>query len=196
MYNAPMATVITEGISEQQKATAKFQSAYQDMLRQLKAPGFAHVLSCHEAAHLFYYKLVGTKTYKAFPASLSYDQTIDDYSGSMASVQVLDMTPPTQGKIGEWLAGIAVALAAGGVVARKLMTSIGGPWPDPTGGDQNDRQYLGHICKEFASGGIPIDAEKLWKVAQDSVLQDLSEHPQRLVEIEELARELRPELGL
>jgi hypothetical protein len=166
------------------------------MLAQLTAPGFAHVLSCHEAAHLFYFKMVGTKNYKAYPAKLRYDPLVSNYCGSMASIQILDMTPPTADNISGWLTGIARADAAGGVVARRLMSSMDGRWPDPTGGDQDDKNHLKNICEQFNAGGMPIDAEVFWKLAQDSVLQDLSEHPEWLAAIEELGAELRPKLGL
>ena len=137
------------------------------------------------------------KNYKAYPARLSYDPAIRDYFGSVASVQILDMTPLTnEGEVWEWLSKIARAHAAGGVIARTLMSSMVGPWPDPTGGDQDDKKHLQDICEQFSAGGIPIEAEKLWKLAQDAVLQDLSEHPEWLAEIKELAAELRPKLGL
>ncbi|MGC1370909.1 MAG: hypothetical protein WA824_02110 [Candidatus Sulfotelmatobacter sp.] len=192
-----MVTIITDGISDEQKATAEFKSACRDMLTQLTAPGFAHVLSCHEAAHLSYFRILGTKNYQASPARLFYDPAIRDYSGSMATVRILDMDPVTNGsKVMEWLAKVACAHAAGGVVARRLMSATGGPWLDPTGGDQNDKENLNGVCKTFTAGGIPIDADKLWEAAQDSVLQDLKESLGRLPAIEELAAELRPKLGL
>lgn len=191
-----MPYIDTHGITDEQKCSSKFKSAYQDMLTQLTTAGFADVLCCHEAAHLFYFKIAGTTNYEAYPAKLRYDPVIDDYLGSMASVQPLDMTPPTEGKVKEWLSGIARAHAAGGVVARKLMSSTGGPWSDPTGGDQDDKERLTTICQKFNAANIPIDAESFWKSAQDSVLQDLSEHPDWLSAIEQLAEELRPKLGL
>ncbi len=186
----------THGITDEQRGSAKFKLAYQDMLTQLTAPGFAHVLCCHEAAHLFYFMAAGTKNYETFPARLRYDPAIGDYSGSMASVQILDMTAPTEGKVDEWLSRVARAHAAGGVVARKLMSSTGGPWSDPTGGDQDDKERLAKICQKFNAANISIDAENFWKWAQDSVLQELSEHPDLLPAIEQLAAELRPKLGL
>ena len=93
----------THGITDEQKRSAKFKLAYQDILTQLTAPGFAHVLCCHEAAHLFYFMAAGTKKYEPFPATLRYDPAIGDYSGSMRSVQILDMAPPTEGNVEEWL---------------------------------------------------------------------------------------------
>jgi len=186
----------THGITDEQKRSAKFKLAYQDMFTQLTAPGFAHVLCCHEAAHLFYFMMAGTKNYETFPARLRYDPAIGDYSGSMASVQILDMTAPTEGKVNEWLSKIARAHAAGGVVARKLMSSTDGTWSDPTGGDQDDKERLVQICQKFNAASITIDAENFWKWAQDSVLQELSEHPDLLSAIEQLAGELRPKLGL
>jgi hypothetical protein len=66
-------TIITEGISDQQKATAKFQFTYRGMMAQLSSPGFMPVLCAHEAAHLVYFGFAGVTNYKAFPARITYD---------------------------------------------------------------------------------------------------------------------------
>jgi hypothetical protein len=60
----------TDGITEQQKATAKFQSFYQGVLSQLSVPGFIDVLCAHEAAHLFYFTSAGTKEYNTHPTTI------------------------------------------------------------------------------------------------------------------------------
>jgi hypothetical protein len=196
-------TINTDGITDEQKRSGKFQSAYQDMHRQLTAPQFAHVLSCHEAAHLFYFRMVGMRSHKARSARLQYDPVMDNYFGSLASVQILDSVPrvSTQNEFQELLARIARALAAGGVVSRKLMASMDvGSWGhgmDTTGGDQNDKERFVALCRALnASAKVSVDAETSWKNAQDAVLKDLSEHPEWLGAIEILAAELRPELGL
>lgn len=196
-------TINTDGITDEQKRSGKFQSAYQDMHRQLTAPQFAHVLSCHEAAHLFYFRMVGMRSHKARSARLQYDPVMDNYFGSLASVQILDSVPrvSTQNEFEELLARIARALAAGGVVSRKLMASMDvGSWGhgmDTTGGDQNDKERFVALCRALnASAKVSVDAETSWKNAQDAVLKDLSEHPEWLGAIEILAAELRPELGL
>jgi hypothetical protein len=196
-------TINTDGITDEQKRSGKFQSAYQDMHRQLTAPQFAHVLSCHEAAHLFYFRMVGMRSHKARSARLQYDPVMDNYFGSLASVQILDSVPrvSTQNEFEELLARIARALAAGGIVSRKLMASIDvsswGHGMDTTGGDQNDKERFVALCRALnASAKVSVDAETSWKNAQDAVLKDLSEHPEWLGAIEILAAELRPELGL
>src|SRR5580704_15102556 len=196
-------TINTDGITDEQKRSGKFQSAYQDMHRQLTAPQFAHVLSCHEAAHLFYFRMVGMRSHKARSARLQYEPVMDNYFGSLASVQILDSVPrvSTQNEFQELLARIARALAAGGVVSRKLMASMDvGSWGhgmDTTGGDQNDKERFVALCRALnASAKVSVDAETSWKNAQDAVLKDLSEHPEWLGAIEILAAELRPELGL
>jgi hypothetical protein len=146
-------TINTDGITDEQKRSGKFQSAYQDMHRQLTAPQFAHVLSCHEAAHLFYFRMVGMRSHKARSARLQYDPVMDNYFGSLASVQILDSVPrvSTQNEFQELLARIARALAAGGVVSRKLMASMDvGSWGhgmDTTGGDQNDKDRFVALCR-------------------------------------------------
>jgi hypothetical protein len=196
-------TINTDGITDEQKRSGKFQSACQDMHRQLTVPQFAHVLSCHEAAHLFHFKMVGMRSHKATPARLQYDPVMDNYFESLASVQILDSLPrvSTQNEFEELLARIARALAAGGVVSRKLMASMEvGSWGhgmDTTGGDQNDKERFVALCRAVdTSAKVSVDAETSWKNAQDAVPKDLSEHPEWLGAIEILAAELRPELGL
>jgi hypothetical protein len=200
-------TINTDGITDEQKRSRKFQSAYQDMHWQLTAPQFAHVLSCHEAAHLFYFRMIGMRT-KATPARLQYDPVMDDYFGSLASVQILDSPPraSTLNEFEELLRRMARAFAAGGVVSRKLMASMDvdswGHGIDTTGGDQNDKERFVALCRALNSRALntstkfSVDAETSWKNAQDAVLKDLSEHPEWLGAIETLAAELRPELGL
>jgi hypothetical protein len=196
-------TINTDSITDEQKRSVKFQSAYQDMHRQLTAPQFAHVLSCHEAAHLFYFRIIGMRSHTVTPARLQYDPVMDDYLGILASVQILDPPPraSTQNEFEELLSRIARALAAGGVVSRKLMASMDvGLWGhrmDTTGGDQNDKERFVALCQALSTRAkFSVDAETLWKNAQDAVLKDLSEHPEWLGAIETLAAELRPELGL
>jgi hypothetical protein len=179
----------TDGITDEQKRSAKFQSAYRDMLAQLTTPGFAHVLCAHEAAHLVYFTIVGMQNYDSFPARLQYDPQIDDYVGSLASIQPLDLPQWTPGKFWEWFSSVARAHAAGGVVARKLM-------PLSDGGDQDDKDRFKRVCDKLnADPNVSIDAEDVWKKAQDSILQDL-ENPAWLSIIEKQAVELRPLLGL
>ena len=201
-------TINTDGITDEQKRSGKFQSTYQDMHRQLTVPQFAHVLSCHEAAHLFYFRMIGMGSHKARPARLQYDPVTDDYFGSLASVKILD--PPfrasTLNEFEELLRRIARAYAAGGVVSRKLMASMDvDSWRhgiDTTGGDQNDKERFVALCRALNTTALntsvkfSVDAETSWKNAQDAVLKDLSEHPEWLGAIETLAAELRPELGL
>jgi hypothetical protein len=133
---------------------------------------------------------------------------MDNYFGSLASVQILDSVPrvSTQNEFQELLARIARALAAGGVVSRKLMASMDVGWwghgMDTTGGDQNDKERFVALCRALNTRALntsvkfSVDAETSWKNAQDAVLKDLSEHPEWLGAIETLAAELRPELGL
>jgi hypothetical protein len=201
-------TINTDGITDEQKCSGKFQFAYQDMHRQLTAPQFAHVLSCHEAAHLFYFRMIGVRNLKATPARLRYDPVTGDYFGSLASVQILDPMPraSTLNEFEELLRRVARAYAAGGVVSRKLMASMDvdswGHGMDTTGGDQNDKERFAALCQALNTRALKIsvkfsvDAETSWKNAQDAVLKDLSAHPEWLGAIETLAAELRPELGL
>jgi hypothetical protein len=184
-----MATIITDGISEERKSTAKFKDAYQDMLRQLTAPNFAPVLCAHEAAHVVYFRLVGETKYAAFPATIQYDPTIDDYVGHLAAVQVLELPEAIPGKFWGWFNGVALAYAAGGVVSRKLM-------PSSNGGDQNDKKLLKDLCDLVNEDpNINLNSENVWKAAQSAVIEDL-QNPQRMASIETEAAVLRPLLGL
>ena len=90
LAKAAAITINTDGISDQQKATEKFQSAYRDMMGQLTAPGFIPVLCAHEAAHAIYFTLAGMKEFDPRPAELKYDPAIDDYTGSLATIKVLE----------------------------------------------------------------------------------------------------------
>jgi hypothetical protein len=186
----------TDGVTDEQKRSAKFQSAYADMLAQLTAPGFAHVLCCHEAAHLVYFTIAGMQNYDPQPARLEYDPQLDDYVGSLAGIQLLDLPQWTPGKFGEWFYNVARAHAAGGVVAREMMSSTGGTWKDDTGGDQDDKERFIKVCDQLNTDpNVTIDAEDAWKKAQESILQDL-EDPDWLSIIEKQAEDLRPLLGL
>jgi hypothetical protein len=179
----------TDGISDKEKATLKFQSAYKAMMAQLTAPGFIPVLCAHEAAHVIYFALAGMKNFDPKPAAIYYDPTIDDYAGRLAAIQILDLPIWTPGKFGEWFLQIAQAHAAGGVVARKLM-------PTSDGGDTDDKDRFKGLCEKLNSDpNVSINVEEQWRKAQDSVNLHLR-NPEWLPKIEEYALELRPQLGL
>jgi len=185
-------TINTDGVSEEQKKTEKFKRAYQEMYAQLSARGFAHVLSCHEAAHLFYFTMAGMKNYDPFPAKLYYNAKIDDYEGTLASIQPCDLTPPkTEKEAQEWLWAVLRAHAAGGVVARKLMPAL------PDHGDQDDKQRFMDLCEKMKRSDPSINPDDLWKKAQDAVFREVVERPEILARLEKFAEEeLTPQLGL
>jgi hypothetical protein len=112
MDEAHKIIINTDGISDAEKLTPKFQKAYAEMLAQLTAPGFAHVLACHEAAHLFYLTMMGMKTYDPFPAKIEYDAATNDYGGTLASVTPGDIPKWTPGKFADWFTLAAKAHAA------------------------------------------------------------------------------------
>ena len=70
MATASDITINTNGITDEQKATEKFQSAYRDMMAQLLAPGFIPVLCAHEAAHMLYFGSVGAKEFESFSSGV------------------------------------------------------------------------------------------------------------------------------
>jgi hypothetical protein len=183
-------TIITEGISDQQKAAAKFQFTYQGMMAQLSSPGFIPVLCAHEAAHLVYFGFAGVTNYKAFPARITYDPKADDFFGSLASVQILDIPKFEGGKFWDQMFKVACAHAAGGVIARKLM-------PSSDGGDEHDKERFESLCAELKSRhpNFSIDVPDFWKKAQDYVAKGL-ENAEWLSKIQEFAETLQPELGL
>jgi hypothetical protein len=183
-------TIDTEGISDVEKATAKFQFVYQGMLAQLRQPGFVSVLCAHEAAHLFYFALLGATEYDPHPARIRYDQKIGDYVGDLAGVQLLK--PPTiwqKGKFQEWLGLLARAHAAGGVVARKLS-------PSEDGGDADDKERFKRLCDDLNQDpNASIIFEEVWEWAQVAVAEDLKK-PEMSGFIEQQAAILRREFGL
>jgi hypothetical protein len=182
-------TVSTDGISDIEKATLKFQSAYKAMMAQLTAPGFIPVLCAHEAAHVIYFALAGMKNFDPKPAAIYYDPSIDNYAGRLAAIQILDLPIWTPGKFWEWFPRIAQAHAAGGVVARQLM-------PTSDGGDRDDKDRFEILCNKLNSDpNVSINVEEQWRNAQDSVILHLK-NLEWLPKIEEYAIELRPQLGL
>ncbi len=180
----------TDGISEQEKATPKFQSFYQGMLAQLTRPGFIRILCVHEAAHLVYFTMAGLKEYDPHPATIRFDPTINDYVGDLAGVKLNDLPPWQEGKFWEWFTLVAKGHAAGGVVARKLD-------PSTDGGDEDDRRRFKDICDLLNEKDpkLSINFEDIWNKAQQSVLEDLS-HPEMMKMIEDHALVLKGEFGL
>jgi hypothetical protein len=182
-------TINTDTISDEQKVTAKFKSAYQEMRAQLDAPGFIPVLCAHEAAHLIYFSQAGVTKYNPIPASIQYDPKLDDYFGNLAAVQPLDLPAWQPGKFWEWFDMVARAHVAGGVVARKLM-------PSTDGGDRDDRDRFKALCSQFNTDpNVSIKFEDVWKQAQNVVTQDL-ENPVILEAIQQQALVLKLEFGL
>jgi len=183
-------TINTDGISDEEKATEKFQSAYKDMLAQLTASGFIPVLCAHEAGHAIYFTLAGMKNFEPLPARIRWDSEINDYKGYLAAIQVLDLPPWTPGEFWNWLFKIARGHAAGGVIARKFM-------PSSDGGDKDDKERFIKLCDEIqkADPKVRIDSEDLWKKAQDSIVEELK-NPANLAEVEKHAAMLRPLFGL
>lgn len=181
----------TDGISEAEKATAKFQSAYQEMLHTLSAPGFIPVLCAHEAGHVIYFNLLGAKTFEPLPSKIWFNPAINDYEGILAAVQFLDKDMPmwTPGHFGEWFHQVACAFAAGGVIARKKR-------PSSDGGDKNDRDRFEDLCKKIcaADSNVKMDAKELWSRAQLQVGADV-DNPQNMAEVDRIAAELQPQLG-
>jgi hypothetical protein len=179
----------TDGISDEQKATEKFQSAYKDMMATLTAPGFIPVLCAHEAAHLIYFTRAGVKEYDAVPPTLKFDPAKDDYTGHLAAIKILDLPLWTPGKFDEWFSYIARAHAAPGVVARRLM-------PSSYGGDSDDRARFKKLCDEFSKDpAVKIDFDWWWKHGQETAAKDL-EHPDAMKSILQVADELRTQFGL
>jgi hypothetical protein len=186
MTEAPKITINTDGITEEQKATEKFQSAYREMLAVLSAPGFIPVLCAHEAAHAIYFHIAGNKQFEPRPSRIYFDPAINDYAGDLAAIQLLDYPAWTPGKFDEWLFNTARGHAAGGVVARKLM-------PASDGGDRDDEKRFKDLCNKDPK--VKIDWEYWWKLAQEAIAQDL-ENPEAMTAIQREAEALRPQFGL
>lgn len=182
-------TIDTDGISEGEKSTPLFQSALNDMLTQLRAPGFIPVLCAHEAGHLIFFAIAGMKNYEARPAQLRFDPQRGDYVGHLAAIQVKDLPPWTPGKFEEWFFRVACGHAAGGVVARKLK-------PSSDGGDSDDRDRFKELCDLLNQDpNVHLDWEYWWKSAQDSIAKAL-ENPQFMDKIQKAAVELQQQFGL
>jgi hypothetical protein len=191
MDEARKIVIDIDGISDAEKLTPKFQRAYAEMLAQLTVPGFAHVLACHEAAHLFYFTMLGMQTYEPCPAKIEYDPNTNDYGGTLAAVKLGEFPQWTPGKFSEWFTLVAKGHASGGVIARKLMPSL------RDCGDLDDKARFIDLCGLINTDpNVSINSERTWQDAKTFVGEDL-EHPEVLAAIEKFAEEeLRPQLRI
>jgi hypothetical protein len=178
--------IATDGISDEQKASVEFQSAYADMVRTLNTPGFVDALCAHEAAHLVYYEMMGPIQYKLLPPRLEYDPGRGCFIGHFAAVQLSEEPACEPQRWREYVTMLSRAQVAGGVVGRKL-------FPSSSGGDEGDKEKFRRICTELVRhfGGIKIEFELVWKLAQDAVQRQLEHDPQILKMIQQRAVELR-----
>jgi len=183
-------TIKTEGISNEEKNTEKFQSAYREMLAELSAPGFIPVLCAHEATHLIYLTMAGMKKFDALPPTITFDPAKNDYTGHFAAIKALDMPSWTPGKFHEWFSYIARAYVAPGVVARKLM-------PSSVGGDSKDKERFKKVCDDInkADPNAKIDFDWWWSHGEEMTIEDLK-NPNAMKSILEQAENLRPQFGL
>jgi len=183
--------IATDGISDEQKATVKFQSAYADMMRKLTVPGFIAALCAHEAAHLIYYEMMGSVRYELLPPRLEYSPDKQAFTGHFAAIKLIEVPPCEADKWREWITMKANAEAAGGVVGRKL-------FPASSGGDEGDKEKFRKLCADLTNhfGGISIDVELCWKRAQNTVKRQLEDDPQIMIMIQQRAVELRSSFGL
>ena len=179
-------TIMTEGISEEQKQTVKFRLAYADMLRTLSTPGFIDALCAHEAAHVVYYEMMGAIRYELLPPRLEYDSQNRRFIGHFAAIQLAEEPLCEPQKWQGYVTLLSRAQAAGGVVGRRL-------FPASSGGDEGDREKFRRICAELIShfGGIRIDVESVWRQAQETVEKQLENDPQIMQKIHQRAAELR-----
>lgn len=185
-----MIKIITDGITDEQKATDKFKSAHADVMARLIQPGFITALCAHEAVHLIYLTAAGTTQYDALPPTLTFDPSKDDYTGHLAAIKISDLRPWTPGKFHEWFSVIARAHAAPGLVARRLL-------PSSDGGDSGDKDRFRALCDKIniADPNSKIDFEWWWYHGLEAATRDL-ENPQFMKQILEVADKLQKEFGL
>lgn len=183
-------TINTDGITDEQKTTEKFNSAYREMMAELMRPGFIPVLCAHEAAHTIYFNQLGITEFEPLPPRLRYSPEIDDYVGHLAAMQNKgEMRMWEEGKFWDWFIIVACAHAAGGVVARKLM-------PSSDGGDQDDKDRFKKLCDKFNEDPkVKIDFDQWWEAGQKQVAEHLKA-PEAMKAIEQRAERIRPLLGL
>jgi hypothetical protein len=194
----PVASVVaqtikidTEGISDEQKTTDKFKSAYHDMMAQLLVPSFIPVLCAHEAAHMLYFGQLGVTEFEPLLPRLRYSAEKDDYVGHLAAMQPKSDTMRVwqPGHFSDWFIIVACAYAAGGVVARTLM-------PSSDGGDQDDKDRFKKLCDEFNKDpNVKINFDEWWEVGQKNVAEHIK-NQEFLAIIQQEASKLRPLLGL
>lgn len=182
--------IATHGISDEQKATVKFQSAYADMMSKLTSPDFIPALCAHEAAHLVYYEMMGPIRYELLPPRLEYDPETRGFTGHYAAIKLAENPLCEPHKWQQYITMMARAHVAGGVVGRKL-------FPASSGGDEGDKQNFRKLCADLTHhlGGISIDVEQCWKWAQDSVKRQLEDDPRLMEIIRQRGAELQSSFG-
>jgi hypothetical protein len=183
--------IATVGISDEQKATAKFQSAYADMTRKLIEPGFMEALFAHEAAHLVYYEMIGPIRYTVLPPRMFYSPERQAFDGHFAAIQLAEEPLCEPHCWQEYVTRMAHAAVAGGVVGHKLFSGS-------SGGDEEDKAIFGRLCADLMNhfAGISIDTERVWNLAQDTVTRQLEDDPKIMETIQQRALELRSSLGM
>jgi hypothetical protein len=110
--------ITTDGISDEQKATVKFQAAYADMLCTLNTPGFIEALCAHEAAHLVYYEMMGPIRYELLPPRLEYDAQRQRFIGHFAAIMLAEEPLCEAQRWQEYITKMSHAQAAAGVFGR------------------------------------------------------------------------------
>ncbi|WP_158790586.1 hypothetical protein [Granulicella sp. L60] len=183
--------IFTDGISDEQKVTAKFQSTYADMTRKLNEPDFMEALFAHEAAHLVYYEVMGPIRYTVSPPRIFYSPERQAFDGHFAAIQLEEEPLCEPHHWQEYVTNMARAAVAGGIVGRKL-------FPSSNGGDEEDKAIFLRLCVALTNhfGGISIDAERVWSLAQDEVTKQLEDDPKVMELIQQRALELRSSLKM
>lgn len=181
--------IATDGISDEQKATAEFQSTYANMTRTLNAPGFVEALFAHEAAHLVYYEMMGPIRYTVLPPRIFYSPERQAFDGHFAAVLVEEEPMCEAHRWQEYVTKMAHAAVAGGIVGRKL-------FPASSGGDEGDKARFDKLCVDLMNhfGGILIDVERVWRQAQDTVTKQLEDDPNIMEMIQRRADAIRFEI--
>src|SRR5277367_980958 len=108
--------IATDGISDEQKATIKYQSAYADMMSKLTSPDFIPALCAHEAAHLIYYEMMGPIRYELLPPRLENDLKRQGFTGHYTAIKLAKNPLCEPHKWQEYITMMARAHVAGGVV--------------------------------------------------------------------------------
>jgi hypothetical protein len=183
----------SSSIPADQRSSREFRYHFLKMNDTLNSSGFIDALCAHEAAHVYYFELVGPIVYQPQKTTLRYDAERKQYHGHFAALMITKYPAFPGGgpdDFTKWFNGMLYANVAGGVVARKLL-------PSSDGGDQGDKVQFENFCNELRKQYpfLGIDTQACWDRGRAEVERQIDSDPKIIEAIQSKAAELKGPFG-